>query len=206
MKIFLFLYPIKPYIEHEVRNWFWRDKNIDPLCRLNELVEIRYRQRGYRIFWLVFSVHGHRKKIDQQLISPRIVIKEQDQIIPAGVFWHSHTCKELKKHIYPSPAHILQQLPTNTKEISIGGFHQYDCVGRVARYVYRHSIPVMVDEDLTDYYFKRMRAEKNIPDTREEYTAEAFGVLNTTDDNQYHRERIIEVRHRQPWFAQPKCL
>lgn len=205
MKIFLFLYPIKPFIEQEVRNWFWRDEDedVNPLDRLNDLVEVRYRQRGYQVCWVTFSVHGHPKEIEKRHVSERIIIRECDQLIPAGISFRSHIDKKLKRHPWPSIKHIFGQLPTPIEEVWVGGFHQFSCVNKISRHIYRKGILTRVDEDLTDNYFFAMR-HVGIPDIREEFTAEAFGNLNMEEGSSDLIQRNIRFRRKHPWYAQSK--
>jgi len=52
MKKFLFLYPIREYIDRALGPLPNTDRVIK---RLNRIIDIRYRQQGFHIYWLMFK-------------------------------------------------------------------------------------------------------------------------------------------------------
>src|SRR3989338_10455034 len=124
MRRFLFLYPIREYVDREVTD---AHDDLSALERLNEIIDARYRQFGYQINWLLFSVGGRPNIPDLSLLDPRIKIHETDRIISAGLSRERH-----RKYIYPSCKKILVQL-NPASELVVGGFHQTDCVDKIAR-------------------------------------------------------------------------
>lgn len=201
MKKFLFLYPIREYIEREAK--YLLDEDI-AIQRLNEIIDARYRRAGYQVYWLMFSREKKREIPDFSLEDPRIHIDACDRVITAGISFLLH-----KKFIYPSCRYILSQLGPATRLV-IGGFHRADCVDRIARAAQRKKIPVIVDEDTTDQFFKTANIMKKLPPvtrTRSEYAADfikflkqmkrVFGPNMTREAIALHRAE----RKKRPWLV-----
>lgn len=199
MKLFLFLYPIQPYLEYLISGLFEIFEN--PMSRFNELITKRYRDRDYQVGWVVFSDQQDASMPDKKIVCQKITVDKDDLWIPSGVSFAVHTTER----VYPRPSFMHNRLPANIEEIKLAGFHQFDCVNKVGEYLYKKGFDVLVDEDLTDHYFDRIRNEEKIPDVRI-FTAEEFGVLATPDDNSILRDEIVKFRLSHPWFAQPSGL
>ncbi|HLB32570.1 MAG TPA: hypothetical protein VJL27_03395 [Patescibacteria group bacterium] len=125
MKVFLFLYPILHYIKEETHG---HPLKLKALKRLNAIIDTRYRQKGYRIFWLLFSVVRKPATPDLLLLDARIRIGKTDRVLSAGVSFERH-CRRL---VYPSPKSIIAQIQP-VDQLVVGGFHQTDCVDKLAR-------------------------------------------------------------------------
>ncbi len=201
MKKFLFLYPIRKYIDRALGPPPNADKVIE---RLNRIIDIRYRQQGFHIYWLMFSTDGDREMPDLSIVDSRIRIVSQDQIIVCGISRERH-----RKYIFPSCKLILSKLQP-LAELVIGGFHQAQCVNSVARAAYRRGTRVIVDEDTTDQFFK-MATISDLPPvirSRDEYASKFLAILEgmTSFSSQAMvncaiREHRTE-RKRKPWLVQ----
>jgi len=201
VKRFLFLYPIREYIDREITD---APDDLFALERFNEIIDARYRQCGYQINWLLFSVESRPNIPDLSLIDPRIRIHAKDRIISAGLSRERH-----RKYIYPSCKKILVQL-NPASELVLGGFHQTDCVDKIARAAHHNGLVVIVDEDTTDQFFKTARLQRIPPvmRTREEYAID-FRALLESMDNVFSHEmtaRAIQEhyaeRGQKPWLVQ----
>ena len=201
MKRFLFLYPIREYIDREAT---CASNRPHLLKRLNKIIDSRYRQSGYQINWLLFGTEGRPSIPDMSLIDPNISIYEADRIVSAGLSREKH-----RKYVYPSCKRILARL-SPVSELVIGGFHQGDCVNRVARIAHRTGLAVAVDEDTTDQFFKTARLQRVPPitRTRKEYASSFLTLLESMrklfSDEMVTRaiqEHRIE-RSQKPWLVQ----
>jgi len=204
MKAFLFLYPISRYTEEET---FGHPSKLKVLERLNAIIDIRYRQKGYRIFWLLFGVVRKPSTPNLSLLDARLRISKTDKVLSAGVSFERH-CRRL---VYPSLKSIIAQIQP-VDELVIGGFHQTDCVDKLARAAHRQSISVRVDEDTTNQLFTTTMLDGLPPveSTQEEYasrlTASLARIATRSDcdllrlDNSLRRHRAM--RKKRPWLAQ----
>lgn len=191
MKAFIFLYPISHYFDsylvnhlkpHETANNNFR--------RINDIIDTRYRQRGYKIFWVMFSKEDNLQESDLSIASIYIRIDEKDIIVAAGVSLNKHVTE--KK--YPDPEFIFSKIPEIT-ELVVGGFHQWDCVNKIAQYAHEKGIPVLVDEDTTELFFERTFSFGDIPLIREKITSEDLG-LEGLKIGLYRK-----MREDKPWFV-----
>ncbi len=201
MKQFLFLYPISEYFNREIAD---TAADLHIIQRLNEIIDTRYRQSGYRVNWLLFSAVHNASIPNLSLLDRRILMRESDKIFPAGVSREQH-----RHCIYPPCGNILSQLKP-VSELVIGGFHQIDCVDKIARAAHHDGVTVTVDEDTTDQFFKttRLQCLPPIVRTREEYArgfrALLIGLANKfscEEVNQAIREHRKERKNR-PWLVQ----
>ena len=189
MKAFLFLYPIEKYFERSLkmnRIAFMEDNNFPK--RINEIIDARYRQKGYRINWLMFSTDYDSTKPDLFSVSKYIIINQEDNVLTAGISF-------IEEKIYPDIDFILSQIPGLT-ELVLGGFHSSDCVEKIAKYVYRKGIQVIVDEDTTDLFFSITSLCGEIPLIRNSLTLDDLGI------SEVYAEFVIEERSKKPWLVQ----
>jgi competence CoiA-like predicted nuclease len=167
--------------------------------RLREIIDKRYRKKGYRIVWLMFSSEEDKKQADLTKVSEFIQIKNEDWIFANGVSFIEHTT--LRK--YPSSARILSRVLKNTssvEELVIGGFHLWDCVEKIALRAYKKGYPVRVDEDLTEHYFCRTCLNGPIPYNRRTSSALRNTLKRMSDD--WEREYFLRIRQTKPWLEQ----
>lgn len=142
VKAFLFLYPIKVYVHAVVY------PALTPESKqfLTKVMHRRYRANGFRVYWLAFSKDQNRDVPDRKQIEDGLFsVEPEDQVLNAGI-----TLAELINGQYADPRHIGNQLSDNTTKIVIGGFHQWDCVDKMAAYFWSAGLETIVDEDLTD--------------------------------------------------------
>lgn len=55
------------------------------ITRFNKIIDARYRQKGYRVYWLLFGMEGNPGKPDTSMLDTRIKILKKDRIISLGV-------------------------------------------------------------------------------------------------------------------------
>jgi len=142
MKKFVFLYPTPEIIDFEIKNHGWSFKGGEKAFRarykkiLNQCIDIRYRQKGFKINYAVF---------DGSPVSDIIHLRDSDKIIEVGLDFKTH----IDNRVYPNQDFILDKLG-KTRKLRIAGFHLWDCVERLARRAHEKGVNVLIDEDLTE--------------------------------------------------------
>ncbi len=184
-KEFVFLYPIPEIINFEIKNHGWHKKGGEEAFRkeynklLNGCINERYRQKGFRINWVIF---------DDCSISDVINLQPTDQVIKAGIDFKIHTTEE----VYPDQDYILSQL--NGEIIRIAGFHMWDCVEKLAMRAYEIGLDTLVDEDLTEFFSWR------IDDY--DFKIDKYPTFNPKKQGPMFFENFIQARKRRPWLWQ----
>ncbi len=187
MKSFLFLYPIPEYINFEIENkGFFEDKK--EFRRrykeiLNKCIDLRYRQKGFKINYVIFN--GHE-------ISDIIKLRPDDNIIEIELSFKEHTTKKSGSYPYPSPDFILDKLK-RVQVLRIGGFHLWDCVEKVAKRAYERGLDVLVDEDLTELLSYRILIKDN------NFKLDSFPTFYPKYRD---LEMLRECRKDKPWMWQ----
>ncbi len=161
-KQYLFLYPVKEYFDSVLN--ICRTFSIEghSVNRLNDIINSRYRNKGYQINWLLFSREDDLDKPDTEGASDYVSVNKNDRILSAGIPFRRHVSEEL----YADNDFILNQLPEH-KELVVGGFHRGDCVNRLAACSYARGVKTFVDEDTTEIFFWR-EAFEGVPLVRGE--------------------------------------
>lgn len=192
MKNYLFLYPIKEYFDYLIKNWYNDElsKSVKKPEYLNDIIDARYRNEGYLINWLLFSSVENPLKPDLSIISPIIKIHRKDEILVAGISFEEH----IKNKKYPDPNYILNQINDVTRLV-LGGFHQNDCVDKLAEATYQKGIDTFVDEDTTELFFPRISLNE-IPLKRKKWTLKDLGIIPSLI------EITQESRKDRPWLVQ----
>jgi hypothetical protein len=185
MKNFLFLYPIKEYINAvcERRQAFNPDYEREWCRDLRECIQLRYKSKGFEVNYALF---------DDTPLHPSF--NNMDKVIRVGMTFKEHVTPWNGKYKYPSEKKIISPL-LNSSEIVVAGFHLGDCVDRVAKSAHDKGIKTLVDEELTELFgyikelpsFHKERFPSVIPDERWEDI-----------------ERIIKYRKERPWLYQFK--
>lgn len=191
MKVFLFLYPIQEYVDACIQNFrFFEYYGCRP-DRLNDIITARYRSKGYRVYWLFFSEPNKPELADLSRTSGHIRIEDEDGLIACGLSFEEHVARK----VYPDINQILSCLPDDLERLVVGGFHQSDCVDKVAAAVYHQGTPTFVDEDTTEFFFRASR--RQIPLTRRRHTLRGFGITDP-----FWAQLILERRKNKPWLTQ----
>ncbi|MFC1697945.1 hypothetical protein ACFL1H_06405 [Nanoarchaeota archaeon] len=81
------------------------------------------------------------------------------------------------------------------EKVVIGGFHQFDCVDKLAEFNYNLGIDTFVDEDTTELFFARV-IDPGVPLIRENWSLKELGV----GDKYY--DFVKESRKDKPWMVQ----
>lgn len=192
MDQYLFLFPIKPFIDSSLDSCAFERKGHKPR-ELFELIGARYRKDGYEINWLLFSKDNNLSEPDLSQIPDYVKFHKKDNILNAGISFKSH----ISEKIYADPEYVLNQLPDYQKLV-LGGFHQWDCVERVAERSYERGVKTFVDEDTTNLFFPK-RTCYNIPAKRKKWD---LGALGLDGSPEYIIEFARKSREGKPWFVQ----
>lgn len=191
MKVFLFLYPIREYVDSCIENFqCFEHQGCDPK-RLNEIITARYRSKGYQIHWLFFSDPDDLALPNLSRTSEHIKIEDKDIVLACGVSFEDHVANKT----YPDNSHIVERLTAPIERLVIGGFHQNDCVDKVASTAYAAGISTFVDEDTTEFFYTS--GSRKIPLVRREFTLRGFGVRDP-----FWVNLILEKRKDRPWLTQ----
>jgi len=142
-KAFLFLYPIQPYFDFEIRHRQadFRQKYSD---LLNLCIDRRYRQKNFTINYALF---------DDCQVADIIKLQPNDKIIKVGLDFSQENTN--RTNLYPDADSIIDQLGQITT-LRLAGFHMWDCVDRLAETAYDKKLDVLVDEDLTEFFSQRL--------------------------------------------------
>ena len=190
--MFLFLYPITRYFEACLVDCLRLFKGANNnFRRINDIIDARYRKRGYSVNWLMFSKERDLESPDLSLLSSYLRVMREDNLLVSGISFKEHTIQ--KK--YPNLEVIFGQIP-KLEKLVIGGFHQWDCVNKLAKYAYRKGIPTLVDEDTTDMFFITTYRCRDIPLIRNEFTSESLGLKGLEIG------LFRKMREGKPWFTQ----
>ena len=124
----LFLYPIREYME---------DFSKEEIKLLNQAIDLRYRQKGYQIYYAIFP------DIKESILS----LDSKDTIIKTNTsYWVL-----AYRFRYPNEYKLLKHLGKIDKLV-ICGFHLPDCIKKVARVAVENKINTMVDMDLSELF------------------------------------------------------
>lgn len=190
MKIFLFLFPIEIYVEVSMTySTLFSQKGLS-VNRLNQIIDARYRQNGYEIYWVLFPQLNEPAKPNWSILSKHIRVAQNDKVVVASVN-------------SALPEVVLSQLPAEIEKLVVGGFHQWDCVNRVAEAAYRGGIDTFVDEDTTELFFVHSSAVGEIPLLRPNPSLSGFmknGLVAA--EFKWLLGFARDERKNKPWFTQ----
>ena len=128
-KKLLFLYPIE---EYWINNFpFLNEKSIK---RLETTIDLRYRQKGYEIFYATFP----NREVS------RIALQPTDHVVYVDTEF-------IVGFKYPDTEKLLTQLG-ETEQLVICGFHSGDCVRRTAEGAIDMKLDTLVDLELTETF------------------------------------------------------
>ena len=197
MKSLLVLYPIQPYAESlMVRGELFAIKYAQTYQRL-----IHKRYPDFRTVWVMFSEEQCPEKPDMSQLWQGILIKKDDIVCACGISF-SELCG---KRTYSNPKIILDVCPQPIEMLVIGGFHFWDCVEKVAQYAYEQGINVLVDDDLTEFFFHRARNSKGVPSLScvpllKEKSVEKNRREIIRSAGPQHLEVVRRARKEKPWL------
>ena len=192
-KQFLFLYPISDYFQTLI-GWEISGFKEYTLRRVSDIVDKRYRQERFDVNWGFFA--GKKANVPDISIGQKgINIRHSDRKLSSGVRYNVHAGNT----VHPNPSYILDQLPPHTTLV-VAGFHQWNCVDKVASASYKRGINVYVDEDITDTGINRILMMRDVPVIRRNQTLES--VFSPVMGGPL-RESFLSAREGKPWLLQP---
>lgn len=202
MKTAIFLYPISPYVDALTR----RGRTFDQQERgetLDRVINLRYRQHGYKVAWALFCREDDVSMPDRSLLWPHAPIHDEDTIVTVPVSFKRHCDEEL----YPDATTMVATLGEISR-LAVMGFHADDCCERIAEAAWRMGIKSKVHDDLSEKFFRF----GFFKDPSEEIRARPFWrrVSKQRPSNDAHRRgfrgrrtRDLEAECRQkPWLLQ----
>lgn len=200
MKSLLVLYPIQPYADVLMSRREFPEIKTEYARIYQRLINKRY--PGFQLIWLMFSEPQSPKKPDMSQLWQGISIKQSDIIWACGINFEEHC----KKKLYPDPKTILDSCPQPVEKLVIGGFHFWDCVEKVAKFAHGQGIDVLVDDDLTEFFFWKVKNRMGIPSPYRIPLSREKSIMK--DREQYLKsggldqlKRVREARRGNPWLA-----
>jgi hypothetical protein len=147
--------------------------------KLNETINKRYQEKGFLVNYVVF---------DNSFVSPIIKLNGNERILKAGIDYETH-----KNYVYPNPDIVLNKLG-EVEKLVVGGFHMWDCVERFAKRAYEKEFDVLVDEDLTEFFTRRIQD----PD----FNVESYPNYDPKKLSSFMLDAFIKSRENRPWLLQ----
>ncbi len=152
MKLLVVAYPIRLYIDNVFYHLYHADASVQPIIdAYNGLIDGEYRQKGYKICFLLPK--AHRVDSKERGMDSRIKVFDQDIILYGN---RTMTQKDIdngaEDHLdfQMMPEYFNQ--PNN--EIVVCGFHRLNCVQRIFEEFMETGSVVAIDKSLTDYHFE----------------------------------------------------
>ena len=162
---------------------------------------IRQRYPDFQLIYIMFSENENTEKPDMSRLWQGISIEEKDIIGACGVSFDQHYQEEA----YPNPERIISFCPCPIDKLVIVGFHLWDCVGKVAKYAHKQGIEVVVDEDLTELFFRKATDHRGVPSSSLIPSSQKESVekdrKELMDSNPYLLELVLKMRKERPWLA-----
>ena len=194
----MFLYPIQQYANILIGSRELPEIKEKYALICQSLISRRY--PGFQLIYIMFSKDGNPENPDMSQLWQGISIKEQDIVGVCGVSFKEHCEKE----IYPDPERVISFCPCPIDKLVVAGFHFWDCVEKVARHAYEQGIDVLVDDDLTEFFFPNIRGPKGIPlPSRIPYSLEKSVMKRRRKFSRSGEgllERVREAREGKPWL------
>ncbi len=190
MNQYLFLFPVKEYFEFSLKSCRSFELEGHKASELVGTINARYRNQGYGINWLHFSLDNYSSRPCLDHVPDFMQIPESDGNLVAGIPFSRHT----KEKAYADPDYVLNQLPPHSRLV-LGGFHQWDCVDKIAQRSCERGTDTFVDEDTTEMFFGRATFV-GIPLIRNSWSLRELGIMyDLIEEN-----RVL--RKEKPWFVQ----
>lgn len=185
-KIFLYLYPIKDYFAYDIPHFYDDNSKLNKselyikykaFRQMNELINKRYREKGFEIYYVMFpnrEIYGLEKQVDDKIIYVDYPFDDFD--------FHYADLSKLYTKI------------GNIDYLVVGGFHECDCVRKAAEYAYNTlNIDTLVDCDLTNLFFQLRNISFYFDDDQyEQYDQNKFIKFFSKYYGDYEPKEIIE--------------
>lgn len=188
-KVFLYLYPIENFSKP-----FLIGKDIPEIEKtlqsLNETINKRYREKGYKIAFALFPdkpMYGILKHPEDTVIYADTPFSEFSGIDENGKEKKDFTPK------YPNELLLINQLG-NVEQLVIGGYHITSCVKRVGEVSLQKGIDTLVDSDLTDLFFSLYNQEEYFK--KDLYDPKRFREYMIKKDGETYIELMEQVFNR----------
>ncbi len=197
--ILLFVYPDMRYFEHEQKDLGF-SLGSPECCKyvfpyFDSLIDVRYRQRGFKVLWLLFSEPDNTLEPDLRWITTHVNIYPTDGFLASGI-----TRDQLDQEIYADPAFVQNQIQGELGKVVIAGFHEADCVDKFAAHFHHQGLDVMVDTDLTNLGLNRIADGFPIPIHRKHFGVDQY--VAREEIRAEERETLLAHWKEFPWTKQ----
>lgn len=195
----MFLYPIQPYANVLMGSVELPEVKKRYTLIYQNLVSRRY--SDFQLVYIMFSEDGNPENPDMSQLWEGISIREQDIVGACGISFKEHC----EKKIYPDPKKIISFCPRPIDKLIVAGFHFWDCVEKVAKYAHEQGIDVLVDDDLTEFFFFSIQGPKGLPlSSRIPSSLEKSRIKQRrklSESGTVLLERVREARKGKPWLV-----
>ncbi len=117
------------------------------LGKINEIIDVRYRKKGFNINHIVYN---------GKYVYEGINLQKEDRVVESGV-----SMEENALCIYPNSFNVLEII--RPEKLVVTGFHHSDCVMRFAQSARYMGIETIIDDDLTErFHYNIKQPEFNI--------------------------------------------
>jgi hypothetical protein len=190
MKYVLILYPIDSYIDFLINPFFGGKE--EKLIYYKKIIKSRY--PDFKVVCVLFSKQNNANDPDFSQLSGLFKAEKDYSFGACGISFKNHC----KNKTYPKPKDIINLCSEPIDELIVGGFHIWDCVNKVARFAYKQGIKVVVDEDLTQFFFLEENSNE-IPISREVSAERRKKRLK--EGSRCLFEYARKKREKTPWVA-----
>lgn len=168
MNWFLYLYPIKEYVEHSISNNSYgvkKESYLKKVRTINDYID-EYRKKDYSIAYSVFP---------DSKIHDLFKIKDSDKIITVNSCFKEMV--EDKTH--PNLSDVIYSLE-GLNDLVFAGFHNGDCVKKMSQKAKEIGFNSSIDRALTEFFFFLAKSHDNIYEGLRENDewAKNYGLLN----------------------------
>jgi len=197
MKVLLILYPIKHYVNVLIGKKESPEIKRKIATFYQRLIEKRY--LDFQRVFVLFSETKNSTKPNRPQLWEGVSLRNNDIVGACGITFKNHR----ENKLYPEQSNILALCPKPIDQLIVGGFHLWDCVDKIAKYAYQQGLNVLVDEDLTELFFYRVRNSKGdpflqTPISREKSLKQTRKILSKTG----LLENARKIRNERPWLVQ----
>ncbi len=167
----LFVYPVIPYFEpmgNTVSSFYMDSGASRPyVSKLMDIIDLKYRDKGFDINWLLFGTKKDLSKPDLSLVPSSVRINKQDKVISSGISWYTilglgaqEFCIGFNpSKIYQVSGFLDDLIPL--EKLVLGGFHEFDCVKAIKKAAIKKRIPTKIDPEITQRGYKDILKKNN---------------------------------------------